>query len=130
MVRTWKQALFLVQPETLLRWHHELFRVFGKHKSKVHARMPRLSSETISLIQEMAANNQLWGRNAFEGSFASWVFGEVKRTIQKYMKHTRAISSWWAELENVPTPPCDRDMGLWFFAGKGFLLLFSTRLSL
>jgi putative transposase len=28
MVRTWKQALFIVQPETLLRWHRELFRVF------------------------------------------------------------------------------------------------------
>ena len=28
MVRTWKQALFLVQPETLLRWHRELFRLF------------------------------------------------------------------------------------------------------
>src|SRR5260221_14000298 len=28
MVRTWKQALFLVQPETLLRWHRELFPVF------------------------------------------------------------------------------------------------------
>jgi hypothetical protein len=28
MVRTWKQALYLVQPETLLRWHRELFRVF------------------------------------------------------------------------------------------------------
>ncbi len=25
MVRTWKETLFLVQPETLLRWHHELF---------------------------------------------------------------------------------------------------------
>jgi putative transposase len=28
MVRFWKEALFLVQPETLLRWHRELFRVF------------------------------------------------------------------------------------------------------
>ncbi|MGZ3628824.1 MAG: hypothetical protein ACXVDN_14310 [Ktedonobacteraceae bacterium] len=28
MVRTWKQALFIVQPETLLLWHRELFRVF------------------------------------------------------------------------------------------------------
>ena len=25
-VRVWKQALFLVQPETLLRWHREAFR--------------------------------------------------------------------------------------------------------
>ena len=43
MVRTWKQALFLVQPETLLRWHRELFRLFWKHTSKPHARKPRLS---------------------------------------------------------------------------------------
>jgi hypothetical protein len=38
IVRTWKQALFLVQPETLLRWHRELFRVFWKYKSKAHSR--------------------------------------------------------------------------------------------
>jgi putative transposase len=58
MVRTWKEALFLVQPETILRWHRELFRWFWQRKSKVHARKPRLSPETISLIQEMAANNR------------------------------------------------------------------------
>jgi putative transposase len=43
MVRTWKHALFLVQPETLLRWHRDLFRLFWKHKSKAQARRPRLS---------------------------------------------------------------------------------------
>ena len=58
MVRTWKQALVLVQPETLLRWHRELFRVFWKHKSKVHSRKSRISPETISLIKELAANNR------------------------------------------------------------------------
>ena len=36
IVRTWKQALFLVQPETLLRWHREPFRLFWKHKSKAN----------------------------------------------------------------------------------------------
>jgi hypothetical protein len=30
MVRTWKQALFLVQPETLLRWHRQGFKLFWK----------------------------------------------------------------------------------------------------
>jgi hypothetical protein len=34
MVRSWKQALLIIQPETLLRWHRELFRVFWKHTSK------------------------------------------------------------------------------------------------
>ena len=61
MVRTWKQAIFLVQPETLLRWHRELFRWFWKRKSQVRSSKPRLSSETISLIKEMAAHNRLWG---------------------------------------------------------------------
>jgi len=75
MVRTWKQALFLVQPETLLRWHRELFRVFWKHTSKAHARKPRLLPQTISLIKEMAANNRLWGQSAFGVSFSSWIFG-------------------------------------------------------
>ena len=58
MVRTWKQALFLVQTETLLRWHRELFRLFWKRKSKAHSRKPRLSPETIRLIKEMATNNR------------------------------------------------------------------------
>ena len=93
MVRTWKQALFIVQPETLLGFHRELFRVFWKHKSKACASKPRLSHETITLIREMSANNRLWGRSAFGASSSSWIFGEVKRTIQKYMKQNRAISS-------------------------------------
>ena len=42
MVRTWKQALFLVQPETLLRGPRELFRLFWKHKSKMQTRKPKL----------------------------------------------------------------------------------------
>src|SRR5205814_1209068 len=67
IVRTWKQALFLVQPETLLRWHRGLFRVYWKHKCKVHESKPRLASETISLIKEMAASNRLWGAERIRG---------------------------------------------------------------
>jgi putative transposase len=28
LVRSWQQALVIVQPDTLLRWHRELFRLF------------------------------------------------------------------------------------------------------
>ncbi len=86
MVRTWKQALFLVQPETLLRWHRELFRVFWKHKSKARSRKPRLSPETITLIKEMAANNRLWGAERIRGELLKLDIRVSKRTIQKYMK--------------------------------------------
>jgi putative transposase len=89
MVRTWKQALFIVQPETLLRWHSELFRVFWKHKSKACASKPRLSHETITLIREMSANNRLWGMERIRGELLKLDIRVSKRTIQKYMRHVR-----------------------------------------
>jgi len=39
----WKQTLHIVQPETLLRWHHELFRVYWRRKSQGK---PEITSET------------------------------------------------------------------------------------
>src|SRR5258706_7833291 len=89
MVRTWKLALFLVQPETLLRWHRELFRLFWKHRSKARSSKPRLSCETITLIQEMAANNRLWGAERIRGELLKLDIRVSKRTIQKYMKQVR-----------------------------------------
>jgi putative transposase len=54
----WNQCLHIVQPDTLLRWHRELFRIYWRHKSQGK---PRVSPETISLIQKMARENSLWG---------------------------------------------------------------------
>ena len=89
MVRTWRQALFLVQPETLLRWHRELFQLFCKHTSKASSSKPRLSCETITLIQEMAANNRLWGAERIRGELLKLDIRVSKRTIQKYMRQVR-----------------------------------------
>ncbi len=54
----WKQSLHIVQPDTLLRWHRELFRMYWRQKS---LGKPKISSETIALIGKMAGENQLWG---------------------------------------------------------------------
>jgi len=50
MVRTWKQALYLVQPETILRWHRELFRVFWKHLRDAQRDEKQVSRETTEEI--------------------------------------------------------------------------------
>jgi putative transposase len=57
-VRAWKQTLFIVQPETLLRWHREAFRLFWRRKSKAHSHKPKVAAETIALIREMATENR------------------------------------------------------------------------
>ena len=56
----WKQAHHIVQPDTLLRWHRELFQFYWRRKSQGK---PKISTETIALIQEMTKDNQLWGAN-------------------------------------------------------------------
>ena len=59
--RFWEQALHIVQPDTLLRWHRELIRFYWRQKSK---RKPKISVETIKLIRQMAKENSLWGADS------------------------------------------------------------------
>src|SRR5438552_17001500 len=52
--RTWKQTLFIVQPDTLLGFHRELFPLVGIHKSKASSHQPKVAVQTIALIRQMA----------------------------------------------------------------------------
>jgi putative transposase len=89
MVRTWKQALFIVQPETLLRWHRQGFKLFWKYKSRATSTKPRISQEAVALIQEMARDNRLWGAERIRGELLKLGIHVCKRTIQKYMRAVR-----------------------------------------
>jgi putative transposase len=97
-VRTWRQALLLVQPETLLRWHRQSFRFFWKYTSKTVARQPKVSVKTIELIKDMARNNWLWGAERIRGELLKLDIRVCKRTIQKYMKqaHLRPRGQTWS----------------------------------
>ncbi len=89
MVRTWKQALFIIQPETLLRWHRQGFRLFWKDTSRSAARKPKISAEIVALIKEMARDNRLWGAERIRGELLKLGLRVCKRTIQKYMRQVR-----------------------------------------
>src|SRR5947209_10237424 len=88
-VRAWKQALFIVQPETLLRWHRELFRLYWKRRSKASSHQPKVAAETIALIREMAKENRLWGAERIRGELLKLGIQVCKRTIQKYLRTVR-----------------------------------------
>jgi len=88
-VRAWRQALLIVQPETLLKWHRQGFRLFWKHRSKPKSTQAKVAAETIALIKEMARNNRLWGAERIRGELLKLDIRVCKRTIQKYMRHVR-----------------------------------------
>src|SRR5438552_10129823 len=89
LVRTWEQALFIVQPDTLLRWHRELFRLYWKRRSKASSHKPKVAAETIALIREMARENRLWGAERIRGELLKLGMHVCKRTIQKYIRQVR-----------------------------------------
>jgi len=89
VVCTWQQALLIIQPDTLLRGPRELFRLFWKHKSKVPAHKPKVASETIALIRQMAKDNRLWGAERIRGELLKLGIHVCKRTIQKYLRGVR-----------------------------------------
>ncbi len=81
----WKHALHIVQPDTLLRWHRDLFRFVWRRKSKPKGRRRRISQETIGLIRQMAAENLTWGAERIRGELFKLCISISKRTIQRYM---------------------------------------------
>jgi len=98
----WQQALLIVQPDTLLRWHRDLFRRYWRYKSRHKKRQPRVAPETIALIRRMAKENRLWGAERIRGELLKLGVRVSKRTIQKYMPKVRRSSSqtWATFLKN------------------------------
>jgi transposase InsO family protein len=97
----WKQTLHIIQPDTLMRWHQNLFRMYWRRKSQGR---PKVESETIILIKKMANENLLWGAERIRGELLKLGIEVSKRSIQKYMpKDKKALSSsqtWATFLKN------------------------------
>jgi hypothetical protein len=88
-VQGWKEALHIVQPDTLIKWHKQGFRLFWRGKSQGQIRRTRITPETIALIKEMAIENRLWGSPRIRDELRKLGIKVSKRTVQKYMRQAR-----------------------------------------
>ncbi|MEP7285792.1 MAG: integrase core domain-containing protein [Chloroflexota bacterium] len=103
-LRTWRQALVVVKPETLLAWHRELFKLVWRQKSAVKMGRPPLTAEVVALIKRMAQENPLWGSERIRGELLKLNLHVAKRTIQKYIHQVRSprpsTQNWRTFLHN------------------------------
>jgi transposase InsO family protein len=93
----WRDAVLLVKPETVLRWHRAGFRLFWRAKSSMRARgvsTRRTPPETVELIRRLAKENPLWGAERIRGELLKVGIHVAKRTIQKYMRQARGPHPW------------------------------------
>ena len=133
-VRQWRNALLVVNPETLLGWHRQGFRLYWQRKSKQPQRESPVGSETIALIKTMALDNRLWGAKRIRGELLKLGITVSKRTVQKYMRQARrgqpprrSSQTWGTFLANHASQmwACDflQTYDLWFRAVFVFVII-------
>jgi hypothetical protein len=107
----WRQALLLIKPETVLRWHREGFRLFWRRVCRsAGPREPRVAPDVVALIRRMAVENRLWGAERIRGELLKLGIRVAKRTVQRYMRGARPPSphrgqSWATFLRTTRSGP-------------------------
>jgi putative transposase len=102
----WSQALIVVTPETVVRWHRTGFRLYWKLISKVRRPVGRRQTpkEVRELIFRMVAENSTWGAPRIHGELLMLGFDFSERTISRWMKQvprdTERAKRWLAFLRN------------------------------
>jgi putative transposase len=80
----WWQALVLVQPATLIRWHRQGFRLFWRWRSRPGR--PPLPADLQVLIRRMARDNPSWGQERIANELLLKLGLRVSpRTVRKYL---------------------------------------------
>ena len=88
-VRAGKETLLIVRTDTVLRWQRAGFRLFWRRKSGAAARAPKVPRETVTLIQQMARANPLWGAERIRGELLKLGRRVCERTVQRSKRPLR-----------------------------------------
>jgi putative transposase len=88
-IQGWREALVVVKPDTLLRWHREGFRLYWGRRSRAKQGRPETSPEVIALIEEMAINNRTWYVKRIQGELRKLGIRVSRGVVRKYMRRAR-----------------------------------------
>src|SRR5450755_993123 len=89
-------AVTIIQPETIIRWHRTGFRLYWRWKSRSRCGRPRIPGEIRRLIREMSLANRLWGAPRIHGELLKLGIEVAQSTVAKYMaKSGRGSSQTW-----------------------------------
>lgn len=90
----WHDAIVIVRPQTILRWHRAGWRLFWRFKCKLGR--PPIPVEVRALIRRMSAENPLWGEERIASELLVKLGIRVSpRSVRKYL----------------PKPPAGRPRG-------------------
>jgi hypothetical protein len=122
----WKQALIVVSPETVVRWHRSGFALYWRAISKAHRVVGRrrISKEVRDLVFRMVAENPTWGAPRIHGELLMLGLDVSERTISRWIRraprdpesakrwlvflrnHREAIAAWTSSLSRPSRSVC------------------------
>jgi transposase InsO family protein len=89
-------AITVVKPETLVRWHRCGFLAYWHWMSGRRGGRPRIEREIRALIRRMSRENPLWGAPRIHGELLMLGIEVAQSTVAKYMdRHGRPTSQGW-----------------------------------
>ena len=79
----WRDALVVVRPETLVRWHRSAWKLLWRLKSRPGR--PAIPAQLQCLIRRMANENPRWGEERIANELLLKLVRVSPRTVRKYM---------------------------------------------
>jgi hypothetical protein len=103
----WAEALILVKPDTVVRWHRAGFRLFWRWKSRSRAQAHNeISPEVKDLIRRMVAANVGWGAPKIHGELLKLGIEVSERSVSRFMPKKKTgeppSQTWRTFLDNHP----------------------------
>jgi len=102
LVPTTLEALTVVRPETVIRWHRAGFRAYWRFKSRPRGGRPKMPLDIRQLVRDMSVANPLWGSPRIHGELLKLGIEVGQTTVAKYMARGRRPPSqgWRTFLRN------------------------------
>jgi hypothetical protein len=95
-------AITVVKPETVIRWHRCGFRAYWRWKSRRRGGRPKIDREIRDLIRRMSKENPLWGAPRIHGELLMLGIEVAQSTEARHMtkRHGPPSQSWKTFLQN------------------------------
>ena len=85
---SWKKALIVVTPDTVVRWHQAGFQLYWRLLSRARKRLGRrpVSKEMREMIFQMVAENPTWRAPRIHGELVMLGFEVSERSVARWMR--------------------------------------------
>ena len=80
-----RDAITIIQPETLVRWHRAGFRCYWRWRSRSVGGRPQIDVDLRALTRQMSIENRLWGAPRIHGELLKLGFKLAQSSVAKYM---------------------------------------------